>query len=179
MRVALNTLCLSQLAARVDRNNVIEGEFFSPRAALTFKPAENQSIRLTYNRAFSTPANFSFFLDLPQAFNVGGSGFNIRAIGNPPKQGFTYRGGCAGSALADLCMRSRLVQGGAYAPISAAAAFPTLVGANAAALSAAFAPGIAELATTVLPRGGHYMVRAEPEAYAGAVLPFLTGGSDG
>jgi iron complex outermembrane receptor protein len=131
------------LAARVDRNNVIEGEFFSPRAALTFKPAENQSIRLTYNRAFSTPANFSFFLDLPQAFNVGGSGFNIRAIGNPPKQGFTYRGGCAGSALADLCMRSRLVQGGAYAPISAAAAFPTLVGANAAALSAAFAPGIA------------------------------------
>ena len=43
-------------------------------------------------------------------------------------------------------------------------------------LTAAFAPGIADLATIVLPRGGHYMVRAEPAAYVGAVLPFLTGG---
>ncbi len=131
------------LAARVDKNNVIDGAFFSPRAALTFKPTENQSVRLTYNRAFSTPANFSFFLDLPQAFNVGGSGFNIRAIGNPPKQGFTYRNGCANSSVGDFCMRSPLVQSGAYAPISAAAAFPTLVGANAAAFNASIGPSIA------------------------------------
>jgi outer membrane receptor for ferrienterochelin and colicins len=131
------------LAARVDRNNVIDGTFFSPRAALTFKPTETQSFRATFNRAFSTPANFAFFLDLPQAFNVGGSGFNIRAVGNPPKRGYTYRAGCAGSALGDLCMRSPLVQGGAYVPVSAASAFPTLVGANAAAFVGALGPSIA------------------------------------
>jgi iron complex outermembrane receptor protein len=131
------------LAARLDKNNVIDGTFFSPRAAVTFKPSENQSVRLTYNRAFSTPANFSFFLDLPQAFNVGGSGFDIRAVGNPPKQGYRYRTGCAGSTLGDLCMRSPLVQGGQYAPVSAAAAFPTLVGANAAAFNQSIGPAIA------------------------------------
>jgi aminoacrylate hydrolase len=41
-------------------------------------------------------------------------------------------------------------------------------------LTDAFSGSIADLATIVLPRGGHYLVRAEPEAYAGAVLPFLT-----
>jgi len=75
------------LAARGDANNVIEGQFFSPRAALIFKPTENQNVRVTFNRAFSTPANFSFFLDLIQSPNIGGSGFDLIARGNPPKKG--------------------------------------------------------------------------------------------
>ncbi|MGV3708354.1 MAG: TonB-dependent receptor domain-containing protein [Gemmatimonas sp.] len=131
------------LAARGDANNVIEGAFFSPRAALIFKPTETQNIRVTYNRSFSTPANFSFFLDLIQSANIGGSGFDLKALGNPPKEGFKFRQGCAGSALGDYCMKSRLVNNGAYSPINAAAAFPTLVGANAAALVARTGPAIA------------------------------------
>jgi len=59
-------------ALRVDRNTVIDGEFISPRAALTYKAAENQSLRFTFNRSFNTPANFSFFLDLPSVVDIGG-----------------------------------------------------------------------------------------------------------
>jgi outer membrane receptor for ferrienterochelin and colicins len=124
------------LAARGDGNNVIDGKFFSPRVALIFKPTETQNIRATFNRSFSTPANFSFFLDLIQSPNLGGSGYDLKALGNPPKTGFTFRQGCAGSTIDDYCMKSVLVNGGAYSPISAAAAYPTLVAANAAALTA-------------------------------------------
>ncbi|MDQ6611369.1 MAG: TonB-dependent receptor [Gemmatimonadota bacterium] len=123
-------------AARGDANTVIKGAFFSPRAALIFKPTETQNIRFTYNRAFATPANFSFFLDLINTPNIGGSGYDLKALGNPPKTGFKFRTGCAGSAIGDYCMKSQLVNGGEYTPISAAAAYPTLLAANAGALTA-------------------------------------------
>lgn len=131
------------LAARGDKNNVIDGAFFSPRAALIFKPTATQNIRVTFNRAFSTPANFSYFLDLIQSPNIGGSGFDLKALGNPPKEGFRFRQGCAGSALGDYCMKSRFVNGGAYTPISAAAAYPTLIAGNATALTAGIAAKLA------------------------------------
>lgn len=127
------------LAARGDGNNVIDGQFFSPRAALILKPSENQNIRFTYNRAFSTPANFSFFLDLIQTPNVGGSGFDIRARGNPPKEGFQFARNCSGSALGSLCMRSAYANGGNFTGVSAASAFPGAI----AALSSRLVPAIA------------------------------------
>ncbi|AMW05065.1 TonB-dependent receptor [Gemmatimonas phototrophica] len=127
------------LAARGDGNNVIKGQFFSPRAAIILKPAENQNIRFTYNRAFSTPANFSFFLDLIQSPNVGGSGFDIRARGNPPKEGFQFARNCNGSALGSLCMKSAYANGGNFTGTSAAAAFPGAI----QALSPRLIPGIA------------------------------------
>ncbi|MFN5598653.1 MAG: TonB-dependent receptor domain-containing protein, partial [Gemmatimonas sp.] len=126
-------------AARVDGNNVIEGSFFSPRAALIVKPNENQNIRFTYNRAFSTPANFSFFLDLIQTPNVGGSGFDIRARGNPPKTGFQFARNCNGSALGSLCMKSAYANGGNFTGVSAASAFPGAI----TALSPRLQPAIA------------------------------------
>ena len=126
------------LAARGDANNVIDGSFFSPRAALLFKPRETQNIRLTFNRAFSTPANFSFFLDLIQSPNAGGSGFDVRALGNTPKTGLSFRRDCGGG----LCMKSRLTGGGDFVPVSAAAAFGPLVGGNAAALTPSTTAGI-------------------------------------
>lgn len=130
-------------AARGDQNNVIDGKFFSPRAALILKPTENQNIRFTFNRAFSTPANFSFFLDLIQAPNAGGSGFDIIARGNPPKQGWQYNRSCASnSAFGSYCMRSRLAGGGSFVGASAASAFPGLVQGNSAALTAAIAGGL-------------------------------------
>ncbi len=128
------------LAARADANNVIKGSFFSPRAALIFKPTDNQNIRFTFNRAFSTPANFSFFLDLIQTPNAGGSGFDVVARGNPPKQGYQFNRTCtSNSAFANYCMKSAFAGSGAFVSTSAAAAFPGAIQALAPRLT----PGIA------------------------------------
>lgn len=128
------------LAARGDANNVIAGQFFSPRAALILKPSANQNIRFTYNRAFSTPANFSFFLDLIQTPNVGGSGFDVRARGNPPKEGFQFNRSCGtGSAFGAYCMKSAYASGGNFVGASAAAAFPGAITALGSRLSPAIA----------------------------------------
>jgi len=118
-------------AIRVDNHDVLEQMFWSPRVALIFKPQETQNIRVTYNRAFSTPANFSFFLDLPQAFIPITStiGYQVRGLG-VPSSGFTYRRNCTTGA-GQLCMRSPF-------PITSATGVPdpatvnTVVDANAA-----------------------------------------------
>jgi iron complex outermembrane receptor protein len=93
-------------AIRVDNHDVLDQTFWSPRVALILKPTETQNIRVTYNRAFSTPANFSFFLDLPQAFIPITStiGYQVRGLG-VPSSGFTFRRNCATGA-GQLCMRS-------------------------------------------------------------------------
>ncbi|WP_396220626.1 TonB-dependent receptor domain-containing protein [Gemmatimonas sp.] len=128
------------LAARADANSVIAGQFFSPRAALILKPSENQNIRFTFNRAFSTPGNFSFFLDLIQTPNAGGSGFDVRARGNPPKEGHQFNRSCGtGSAFGSYCMRSAYASQGSFVGASAAAAFPGAIQALAPRLT----PGIA------------------------------------
>lgn len=93
-------------ALRADRNNRLDGTFFSPRAALAFKPSESQNFRFTYNRAYSTPANFSFFLDLIQAHNAGGLPYDVRAMGVPPASGWDYRRSCAATLAGGYCMRS-------------------------------------------------------------------------
>ena len=156
------------LAARVDNNNVIDGDFFSPRAALIFKPTENQNVRVTYNRAFSTPANFSFFLDLIQSPNIGGSGFDLVARGNPPKTGFSFNQSCSSnSAFGAYCMKSRFAGSGGFVGASAASAFPGLVQGNATALRGAITPGI----TGALQQAGL------PAAQAQALAAILAAGS--
>jgi outer membrane receptor for ferrienterochelin and colicins len=55
------------LAGRIDDHSALPDPIFSPRAALVFKPAEEQAFRLTFNRAFSTPSSLNQFLDLPTA----------------------------------------------------------------------------------------------------------------
>lgn len=60
---------------------------FSPRAAVVYKPTTRHTLRLTFNRAFSTPSALNLALDLPQQFipnGIVGKGF-----GNP--NGFNYR----------------------------------------------------------------------------------------
>ncbi len=131
------------IAARGDGNNVIKGSFFSPRAALILKPSQTQNIRFTYNRAFSTPANFSFFLDLIQSPNVGGSGFDLIARGNPPKEGFQFNRGCgSGSAFGSYCMKSAFAAQGQFTGVSAAAAFPGAVQALGPRLTPAVAAAL-------------------------------------
>ena len=128
-------------ALRVDGNNVIAGSFLSPRVALTFKPSPSQNLRATYNRAFSTPANFSFFLDLIQAPNIGGSGYDVRAFGNRPKDGWAFRRGCSG-AFGDLCMRSALPGIQDYGNASAARGFAPLFQVRGPQVQQAITPGI-------------------------------------
>ena len=117
-------------AIRVDNHDVLDQTFWSPRVALIYKPTTNQNIRATYNRAFSTPANFSFFLDLPQAFIpiTPTIGYQVRGLG-VPSSGFTFRRNCTTGA-GGLCMRSPFPIVG---PTGGIAGAPnTVVDANAA-----------------------------------------------
>lgn len=117
-------------AVRADQHDQIDGTFLSPRAALVFKPSPSQNLRLTYNRAFNTPANFSFFLDLLALRNPSGLPFNVRAMGNPPKEGWKFNRSCTG-AVGNFCMRSGFVpsslNGAPMIPAAAGLGLPGLV----------------------------------------------------
>ncbi len=77
-------------SGRVDKNSFLEKAFVSPRAALVFKPNNANNIRLSYNRAFSSPSALNVSLDVlsekdPFGFTaVPGINFGIdgRGIGN-------------------------------------------------------------------------------------------------
>jgi outer membrane receptor for ferrienterochelin and colicins len=120
-------------AARLDKHSEVPGQQFSPRAALMFRPVENQNLRLTYNRSFSTPANFAYFLDLLQASNAGGSGFDVRAVGN--HGGHEFDRSCSGAGFGSFCMRS-VYTGDTPVPASASAAYQGLITARAPAIQA-------------------------------------------
>jgi outer membrane receptor for ferrienterochelin and colicins len=128
-------------ALRADNNNRIDGNQISPRLALIFKPSATQNFRATFNRAFSTPANFSYFLDLIQARNIGNSGYNIRALGNPPKEGWTFNRTC-GALNGGLCMKSRFSGGNNWVPSSAAAMYPGVVAGLRSTLVAQLTPAV-------------------------------------
>jgi outer membrane receptor for ferrienterochelin and colicins len=80
------------LAARVDRNSRLSEPVFSPRAALVYRPAPEHSVRLTFNRAFSTPNTISLFLDISggTANILGPFRYDVRAQGGSDT-GFTFR----------------------------------------------------------------------------------------
>ncbi len=90
------------VAGRIDKHSLIEDLSFSPRAALVIKPAQDNALRLTYNRAFSTPSTPTLFVDrvgVPDIFMLGTSfspvlGFSpaidLRAQGTAAT-GFTFR----------------------------------------------------------------------------------------
>lgn len=80
------------LAGRVDKHSELDDAVWSPRAALVFKPAEDHSLRVTYNRAFSTPTSLNLFLDIDggPAGALGPLGFRVRAQA-PGNHGFSFR----------------------------------------------------------------------------------------
>jgi outer membrane receptor for ferrienterochelin and colicins len=65
------------LALRYDDHNRIAGGELSPRGALVYKPRQDQILRLTYNRAFSTPSTNNLYLDLKSARDP----FGLEAFG--------------------------------------------------------------------------------------------------
>ena len=85
----------------------------SPRAALLYKPTETQTLRLTYNRAFSTPTTNNLYLDLVSAADPFGLGAFQSSLGFSPAvavraqgtyrdgfdEGFTFRRSTDGSPM--------------------------------------------------------------------------------
>ncbi|MCC6319791.1 MAG: TonB-dependent receptor [Gemmatimonadaceae bacterium] len=106
-------------AIRGDVNSRIEGSQWSPRAALIFKATPTQNLRVTYNRAFNSPASFAFFLD-QYSGQTPAPGLPVQIMGNPPKMGWQFNRSCNG-----LCMRSPYAQGVQAA--SATAAYPGFI----------------------------------------------------
>lgn len=81
-------------ALRVDYQDRINEFMLSPRAAIVYKPNTRNTIRATYNRAFSSPSALNTALDLPQLFVP--NGITARGLGNP--NGFNYNYGTDGFA---------------------------------------------------------------------------------
>ena len=90
------------LAGRYDKHSQLNDAIFSPRAGVVVKPAQDQSIRLTYNRAFTTPTTNDLFLDLVGHSNVFGFpdeyAVELRASG-VPKSGYSFARDAGGSPL--------------------------------------------------------------------------------
>jgi len=89
------------LALRYDDHNRIEDGVLSPRAGLVYTPQENQTVRLTYNRAFATPTTTELYLDrrarsdpYTLASNFGVEPIDVRAQGtfrDGFDEGFTFK----------------------------------------------------------------------------------------
>ncbi len=93
-------------AFRIDDHNRLADVNFSPRAALVFRPAEGQNLRLTYNQAYATPSTSSLFLDISTGMLpiAPGVGYTLRAFG-VPAGGLTFADRCEGGLMGH-CMRS-------------------------------------------------------------------------
>jgi iron complex outermembrane receptor protein len=117
-------------ALRLDHHSRVPGIVLSPRGALVLHPGPEHTVRLTYNRAFSTPTSNDLFLDLlvdslrDPATNIA-IPYAVRVLG-VPQSGFTYRRNCAGG-LGELCMRSPFAPASLGGPTQYLAADATLL----------------------------------------------------
>ena len=99
------------LALRYDDHNRIEDTELSPRAALVYKPRDDQTVRLTYNRAFSTPTTLNLYLDRrAQRDPFGLTRFGVEQGIDVRAQGTYHRGATDGFSFQDCasgpCFRS-------------------------------------------------------------------------
>ncbi|MDE2804159.1 MAG: TonB-dependent receptor [Gemmatimonadota bacterium] len=127
-------------AIRLDDHNRLTDVNISPRAALVFRPADDQNFRFTYNRAFATPTTTNLFLDIIAAqipLSPLPIAYNIRALG-VPSGGFTFSAQCPGG-LMSYCMRSPFAPGQPL-PANAAALWAGLLDMLPAILPANFVP---------------------------------------
>jgi len=82
------------LAGRMDDHSLLPDKVWSPRAGLVYRPTEGQSVRLSYNRAFSTPSSLNYFLDISGGLapQIGPLGYGVRAFGTG-KDGWSLQPG--------------------------------------------------------------------------------------
>jgi outer membrane receptor for ferrienterochelin and colicins len=81
------------LAGRIDTHSALPDPVFSPRAALVFKPREGHAMRVSYNRAFTTPSSLNQFLDLGSSIpnlQLAQLGYSLRIQGTGD-EGFSLR----------------------------------------------------------------------------------------
>ena len=164
-------------AFRIDDHNRLADLNVSPRAALVFRPAEGQNLRLTYNRAFATPGTSALFLDIPTGFLplAPDIGYTLRALG-VPAGGLTFADRCPGG-LMDYCMRSPFMAG--QLPANAALFWDALVMQFAPAALQPFLTGPGSLPTD--PALATVFRRLNTDALGpegGDVFPLDTGPSD-
>jgi iron complex outermembrane receptor protein len=76
-------------ALRIDEHSRFRDPVLSPRVAVVAHPREEQNFRLTYNRAFGTPATDDLFADLV-VDSLRPLPYGVRAEG-VPETGYTFR----------------------------------------------------------------------------------------
>lgn len=78
-------------AGRLDKHSRLDDVIFSPRAALVYTPVENQTVRATFNTAYSSPSTNDLFLDIVAQRVTAGTSvlFDVRASG-VPESGFRF-----------------------------------------------------------------------------------------
>ncbi len=127
-------------AIRGDQTNRMAGSQFSPRAAFVWKADATNNFRFTFNRAFNSPASFSYFLDQLQAQIASApGGYHVQAIGNPAKEGWQFARNCDATFNNGLCMHSPYAPNGPTTNVPAAGssawagllqALPTIINGN-------------------------------------------------
>jgi len=126
------------IAGRADWHSEFTDPVFSPRLALVWKPSPLHALRVTYNRAYTTPANYQFFVDeFVQPLNPA-LPYGLRLLG-VPDGGFSFRRDCTGG-VGNLCMRSPFAPSAGFIPASAAPLWLAAVEALAPSLPAEAAP---------------------------------------
>ena len=83
-RTALSDQLDFIVAGRLDSNSLLPSNVFSTRAAFVLQPKPGHSIRLSYNRAFSTPTALNAYLDISGGLARGDAGllgYSTRAFG--------------------------------------------------------------------------------------------------
>jgi iron complex outermembrane receptor protein len=79
------------MALRTDYNNVFEEVQLSPRAALVYRPHPTQSLRVSYNHAFSSPTTNSLFLDITaREVTFEPTPYRLMFQGRGSADGFTF-----------------------------------------------------------------------------------------
>ncbi|MEZ4885812.1 MAG: TonB-dependent receptor [Chitinophagales bacterium] len=82
---------------RTDKNSFVDEWFVSPRAAIIYKPAQNHTVRATYNKAFDSPSPLNISIDITESDDIFDfrttlglqSGIGVKASGNRGLQ-FSY-----------------------------------------------------------------------------------------
>jgi iron complex outermembrane receptor protein len=152
-------------ALRVDQHSRVDDPVWSPRAALLYAINDRSSLRVTYNRAFSTPSSNNLFLDLV-AGRVPSTGtrlFDVRTVG-VPQDGLRFRRSCT-NGIGGLCMKST------FSPALQAGAATDFVDASAArfyqaALGAVVQGGLAASLTQAFVAAGQSQAQAQGAAAA-------------
>ena len=112
-------------AIRVDRNNRLNDLSVSPRAGVVFRPAAAHTLRLTYNRAFSSPDPGQLFRDfVTQTVAFRNVVFLDLRNASVPIGGYSFRRDCPG-----LCMRSPFDTAGQPLPADATVVWDSVVAA--------------------------------------------------